>query len=465
MAFVWDEGFHLLAAQLMDNGRTPYIDFCFPQTLLNVYWNAFWMRLFGQNWRVTHVAAAILIAGGVYLIADFVLKRFPVPRWRFPCALAVAGLTGLNDVVVQFGPIAQSYASGLFLSVAAFRLAVSAVAPETGLWAFAAGLCAGAAAGSTLLTAPVAPVLLLWLWAYNLRGARWSKVLVFCFGCVLPFTPMISLFVKAPKQTFFNIVQYQAMFRRVRWDGATTHDIDALTAWLDSTPALLLGLLALAGFLFLRKQAVWEQQRRAEFYLCAWLSGALILYIASAHPTFQRYFIFAVPFCSVVAVVGLYAAGSRLAGAARPFWPTALLGTLLALSSGKMLFDNRDSTTWKHYEEIAKKIREVTPPNANFYADEQVYFLLRRTPPPGLEFSYSHKLDLPPQQEALFHIVSERKLNEQVKAGKFATVESCKDERIDEMHLTELFPNQADIRDCSIFWGKVKASPAINTHQ
>ena len=69
MAFVWDEGFHLLAAQLINKGKIPYVDFCFPQTLLNAYWNAAWMRLFGQTWRVTHIAAALLIAGGVYLIS------------------------------------------------------------------------------------------------------------------------------------------------------------------------------------------------------------------------------------------------------------------------------------------------------------------------------------------------------------------------------------------------------------
>ena len=465
MAFVWDEGFHLLAAQLIDNGKTPYINFCFPQTLLNAYWNVAWMRLLGQTWRVTHVAAALLIAGSVCLIADFILKRFPVPRWRFPCALAVAGLTGFNDIVVQFGPIAQSYASGLFLSVAAFRLTINTVSRSSWLWPVAAGLCAGAAAGSTLLTAPVAPVLLLWLLVYNIQDNRWSKALAFCFGCVISFAPMIWLFVQAPQQTFFNIVQYQAIFRRVKWDGAMTHDIDVLTAWLNSTPALMVGLLALAGLFFLRKQPEWERQYRAELYLCAWLGGALVFYIAIAHPTFQRYFIFAVPFCSAVAVVGLYAVGSRLASPARPFWPTLVLSTLLVLSLGKMLFDNRAATTWNHYENIAQKIREVTPPNARLYADEHVYFLLRRTPPPGMEFSYSHKLDLPPQQESLFHIISERELNQQVKAGKFATVESCKDDRIDEMQLPQLFPNQADIGDCSIFWGKIKASQVIDTHQ
>ena len=456
MAFVWDEGFHLLAAQLIDNGRTPYIDFCFPQTLLNAYWNAAWMHVFGQGWRITHIPAALLISGTVYLTADYVFKFFPVPRWRFSSALLAVLLTGLNDIVLSFGPIAQSYATGMFLSVAAFRLAVSTLSRTSWRWAFAAGLCAGAAAGCTLLTAPVPVVMLLWLLVYNFGGNRWRVAGAFCLGCILPFAPMIRLFAEAPRQTFFNIVQYQALFRRVNWPGATAHDIDALTAWLDSTPALLLGALALAGFLFLLRQSGWDHLRRAELYLCASLGGGLILYIATAHPTFQRYFIFAVPFCSILAVVGLYVIGGRLASPDRPFRPAAILAALLILSAAKMLFDDRDSTTWKQYENIAKKIAEVTPPNANLYADEQVYFLLRRTPPPGMEFSYSHKLDLPPKEAALFHIVSERELNGQVKAGKFATVESCKDERIDAMQLSQLFPHQVDINDCSIFWGEVK---------
>ena len=35
LAFAWDEGFHLLAAQLIKAGKRPYLDFCFPQTPLN----------------------------------------------------------------------------------------------------------------------------------------------------------------------------------------------------------------------------------------------------------------------------------------------------------------------------------------------------------------------------------------------------------------------------------------------
>jgi hypothetical protein len=67
---------------------------------------------------------------------------------------------------------------------------------------------------------------------------------------------------------------------------------------------------------------------------------------------------------------------------------------------------------------------------------------------------------LPQREEALYHIVSERELKEQVKAGRFDTVQTCNDDLIDEMNLPSLFPHRADVRDCSIFWGKVKTSSA-----
>src|SRR4051794_36329901 len=56
-AFHFDEAYHLLTAQLILAGKRPYIDFCFPQAPFNAYWNAIWMALFGQTWRVAHAAA------------------------------------------------------------------------------------------------------------------------------------------------------------------------------------------------------------------------------------------------------------------------------------------------------------------------------------------------------------------------------------------------------------------------
>src|SRR5258707_5990595 len=87
-AFAWDEGFHLLAAQLIESGKRPYLDFCFPQTPLNAYWNALWMSLFDGSWRTAHAVAALATSGAVLLTGGFLLARFPVIHW--PLAMSVA---------------------------------------------------------------------------------------------------------------------------------------------------------------------------------------------------------------------------------------------------------------------------------------------------------------------------------------------------------------------------------------
>ncbi len=460
MSFVWDEGFHLIAAQLIDAGKTPYRDFCFPQTPLNAYWNAAWMQVFGQTWRVTHVLAALEVAGAAFLAGQFIFSRFPVPRWRLASAILVALFVGLNNPIVQFGTVAQAYGVGLFLIVASFRFSVVGVERNALVWATAAGLFAGAAADSSLLTAPAIPVLLVWIFLYNRAGNRWMKAIGFAAGVLISFAPLLALFVKAPRQTFFNVVQYQALYRRVDWPGATPHDVDVLSAWLNSTQALCMGLLAIAGALFIIKKSGWDRARKAEFYLSGWLTLALVLYIATAHPTFERYFLFAVPFVSILAVAGLYTIASRFGDADRPFVPALIVAILICLACAKALFDDRHAVTWYDYQEIARKVDQVTPRNGKIYADEMVYFLLKRTPPFGMEFSYAHKLELPPADQKLFHLVSYKELKRQLQAGEFATAQSCNDDRIDELGLDQLFPNHADIRDCTVYWGKVTAHPA-----
>lgn len=456
VGFVWDEGFHLIAAKLISQGRTPYIDFCFPQPPLNAYFNAGLFLLFGTSWRITHVFASLFLAAASYLSAEFVLLRFNVSRWRWPCALLAALLTGLNEIVFQFGPIAQAYAISMLCCVIAFRVTVASVWRESCVSSLAAGIASGAAACSTLLTAPVAPVLLGWLLICNEAGNRWKKAAAFLLGNVVPFIPVLVIFVKAPRQTFFNVVEYQALFRRVNWGDINAHDFDVFTAWIDSVPTFLLVCSAAFGLFFVARESGWERRLKAEYYLVAALAVSLAAYVSTAHPTFQRYFIVAVPFFGILAAVGFFPIASRLWNASRPFWPMCLMSSILVLAVGKLIFDDRESTTWATYGEIAAKVAKVTPAGAQFFADEQVYFLLGKTPMPGMEFSYSHKLDLSPAEEKLYHIISEKEVDAMVKAGKFATVESCKDDRIDEMELAKLFPEQKDIGDCTVFWGPMR---------
>ncbi len=239
----------------------------------------------------------------------------------------------------------------------------------------------------------------------------------------------------------------------MNWKGATPHDVTALSGWLNSTQALAMGLLGIAGALFVRRASGWDRRSRAEFYLAGWLSLALTAYIATAHPTFERYFLFVAPFLTILACVGLYFVGSRLGSPDRPRSPAIIVSLLLCLAIAKEEFDSRDSTTWQDYQKIANKVEQVTRPGGTIFADELVYFLLQRTPPSGLEFSYSHKLDLPPREAAFFHVISEANLAREIKAGKFDTAQSCNDDEMDRLGLEKAYTHKADVRDCTVFWG------------
>jgi hypothetical protein len=297
---------------------------------------------------------------------------------------------------------------------------------------------------------------------YSRIGTRFAKSAAFLLGAAIPFVPVLMLFARAPRMVFFNIVEYQLLYRRVHWEGATPHDIDVLTSWINSSQALLLGALAIAGLLFIRSARNWEPRLRAEFFLSGWLAWALTAYLALTHPTFERYFLLAVPFFAILAPVGVHAIASRLGNPDRPLWPAVLVITLFCLGLAKRLYDDRHSYKWRDYEKIAAKVDQVTPPTASFWADEVIYFLTRRSPPSGMEFSYSHKLELPSSLAASLHIVSQRDVDRSIKAGSFSTVATCADDdRIEELGLERLYSHRAEVSDCAVFWGIRKPGSSV----
>jgi hypothetical protein len=458
-AFTGDEGFHLLAAQLIDKGKRPYIDFAFPQTPLNAYWNALWLRLFGQTWHVPHAVSSLLVIGAALLAAQFVWRRFPASqKWRTAAALAAMIAISTNAMVVEYGPLAQAYAICLFLTVAAFRLAVVAVDRVSPLAALGVGLCAGAAGASSLLTATAAPVYLLWMLVYNRSGNRWIKAAAYCLGGAIPFAPAFWLWMQSPRPVMFNLFEYHLSFRTLYWPKTTQHDLEIMTSWIDSGQVLLLLLLSLAGLLFVIFRSQWERDVRREFYLCAWLTIGMCVEIATAHPTFARYFLLMVPFVAILTAVGLYTISERLYQPEAPYPALVLLTLLFALGLGKSLYERSSNVrTWAVHERMAKKVDEVTPRDAPIFADEEIYFLTRRTPPAGLEFSYSHKLKLAPALAAQLHIIDQDQINRMAADGKFAAVATCDDEFLDAMHLDEIYIHKFETDDCYVYWGHVSA--------
>jgi hypothetical protein len=456
LAFAWDEGFHLLAAQLIKAGKAPYLDFFFPQAPLNAYWNAGWMRLLGDTWRTAHAVAGAMAAAGVMLAAHAVYARFPVAGWRLAGALAVVALAGLNHQFVDYSTIGQGYALCLFLLVAAYRCALWSVERHGWLPAAASGFCAVAAAGATLLGSAAAPILLLWLLVYNRAGARWTKLAAFLGGAAIPVLPFLPLVLRAPRAVRFDIFEYHLLYRQVAWSGATAHDADVLTAWGNDPQAILLAILVAAGLFFVRFRSNWDRATRAPFYLCGWLALGLGLHISTAHPTFARYYLLIVPFLAILALAGLCYIASQFARPVRSRWPVVLVSGIMAVSLARDLFDDWDGAPWwGRLAAIARKLDEVAPRGAPVYTDEAIYFLTRRTPPPGMEHDDSHKLDLKPDMEKLLHIFPKAELIRRIAAGKFAAVASCDDlDELEKLGVNNAFAKkfQDSDKDCGVYW-------------
>lgn len=450
-AFTDDEGFHLLAAQLIKGGMRPYLDFCFPQTPFNAYWNAFWMWAFTDSWRTAHALAALETSAAVTLAAQFIYSHLPERPWRVAGAIAAASIIGFNAMVVQFGPLGQAYGMCLFTSVCAFRLAVAAVDRRAAWITAAAGAFAGIAAASSLLSAMVAPVLLVWILWHNRAGNRPIKAIAFVAGTALPFFAVFRLFVRSPWVVWFNVARYHLRFREIYWSDPLPHDIETLTAWVSEPQSLLTGLLSIFAVVYIARRSDWNPERRAEFYLCAWLALGITAELAFAHPTFPRYFCLLAPFLGILAVPGLYAIGSRVLGPNRPFWPVLIISLLFAMALARTLFENRGLSTWPEYADMARKLVAVTPPGKPMFTDEGVYFVAKRRPPRGMEFGYSHKLKLPPDRLAALHITSEPVLQQELVDGIFGSAATCDNDTVDTYSLSKIFQHKDDLHNCSVF--------------
>ena len=440
----WDEGFHLIAASMMMAGKRPYIDFCFPQPWLHVVWNASWVRL-SSGWRGPHLAAALLSCGAIVLTAVFVRRRVDVERWGVMPAIIAALIVGLNSEVVTFGTKAQAYGACMFLTFAAYCTAIARAA-----WfrSAAAGCLAGIAAGCSLLAAPAAIVLL--LWTFRHRG--WRHALAMISGILVASIPLIVSLAEAPYQTWFNLVAYHVLYRRASWTGATKHDVLVVLMWAGSGQALVLVILAAFGFRYVRGSA-WDAARKAEFYLAAWLAAGLGIEAAVAHPTFPQYFVLAVPFVAILAAPGFCDLTSRIS--VRPRLSVAALACVLLSNLGKSLIEMHDGNeTWADMQSVASKIRQVTPDRASILADPPVYFALRLLPPSGMEFPASHALEMPAPQAAVLHIVPQSVLEKRVRAGEFATVQTCRgdEDEVKALGLPRLYSRSFTIADCQVYW-------------
>jgi hypothetical protein len=422
-AMGWDEGFHLLAARLIAAGKWPYRDFVFGQVPLGAWWNALVMMSTGYGWRGPHVAAALESAGATWLTADYVWRRTPEPS-RLAMSLAAASLVGLNQLTVNYATMSQAYALCMLLGIAAFR---SCVASRY----FLSGVLAGAAASSSLLMAPLGPVLFV---ASVRRGG-----LRFAFGALVGLIPVCWYLALTPHAFLFDVVGFHIYYRAEGWGNSLSHDLEVVSGWLDAGQGMMIVTLAAAG-------AVWGRANR-EIRLCAAVAIAECLFLSVAHPTFAQYFSMVVPFAAMLAAVAL----QRFYEHYPRQWPAATLGCLMLVMLTRTLAQQTDKMSWGDLAKVSQAVRAVLKPSDTLYADEHIYLLTGRMPPSGLEWNGNHKIDMPLAQARPLHVLPQAELDKEVKRGDFSVFESCEEDDVKRLGVEDLYAKKQQIGSCFVF--------------
>jgi hypothetical protein len=425
-----DEGFHLLAAQVISAGKAPYRDFFYQHPPLYPYVLAGWMGIVGQSWRSAHLLSSLLIAATALLMANYLYRGLRLEGWALGTAILGAVLVTLTPTVLIHGTGAQPYAAGLFCSVASFALAIRADDGRS-LAAFGCGCCASSAVACSLLTALCVPTLGLWLaW----RAAdRWRTAAWFFAGALVPLLPFMWLCAQAPRQVWFDLIEFHLFHRQLPdiWTtrSALAWDLQVLTSPFGSAQGMLLALLAVIGALFRVRWIKLGERRSAELHLCLLLALAMAAPALIAHPTFEQYFVFMIPFVVVLAVVGACAIGTRALGLTRGTPVALFLGVVFAFGSAKLvcraLFLTQPSEHyWPRVENVAKRLRHVAAASGDgsVFAEDVLWFAAGLTPPAGLESWVGSSLSLPEDVASQLRVVSKAQIAAWLEAGRFSTV-------------------------------------------
>lgn len=439
VAYWGDESLHLVAAQLIIAGKRPYIDFFYQHPPVFAYVLAAVMRVFGQNWRVAHAFSALFTSGCALLIASFVHSRLKTSS----ASLVALLMFGLNVYVISFATVALPYGFCLFMMMAALFLITEST--EGSKWmTFGAGVCAGAAAASYLLTAPVLLILLVWMLRNNRQGSAGRKSAWFLFGAIVPFVPLVFFVTRAPYQVWSDLIQYH-LYHRAGRELDLWFNLREISGWFISIQGLaLVGLTGFAIFT-IRAKRPDNPQLVSELNLVVALAAGLTATIAFARPVSSFYYVLISPFVVIAAAFGVSAITSGLRVRYRYLSVIAII-VLYAVGIAAWSQVRRRQASYTDHrtvKQIATVVDEVTHPAGMIYAFEAVYFEAQRLPPNGLESRFN------PDSRA----------DEWLKDGRFDTVcISAANPRVAEFKLLERYRQRwttsIDGIDFYVLWDK-----------
>lgn len=235
-----DEGFYIIAGELILEGFIPYKDFFFPQMPFTALFFAFCMKVFGISWFVARG-----VCGIIYFLAGSTLFFYIKSKFNLKLAFFSLIAISFSPMAFPWFPILKSYAFVILLLLVIFITiehlknnikTLSTFNIHSIL--FFIGICFGFLGLVRLYFLGILPVIFLHL--YETKNTKVKDYFYFCLGTITALSPAIILFFIDYKNFIFNNLGYHLVRAQTPIDAALTTKIASILKILGLNTSMYL---------------------------------------------------------------------------------------------------------------------------------------------------------------------------------------------------------------------------------
>ncbi|NLF26094.1 MAG: glycosyltransferase family 39 protein [Deltaproteobacteria bacterium] len=296
-----DEGYYLLAARLLLDGKSLYRDFFYPQMPFFPYLFAGWMKIAGVGWEQARLFNSIINI--LCMLVLFEIVRLKTSR--FLACLAVLLFVGAGLVLGWFSITKPYGASTLFCLISYWLLQLK----SHSLWrVFWSGLFLALAVNCRSYFVVLLPIFLIWLLQRSVsEHSRLKTFGVFILGGILTLIPQLGFLISDFSTFWFNNVGYHLLRSEMPAAQQWQHRFEILSAviGLRADPrfdGVQLPLLCAGALLHLLRRA-WAGRAPDPAF---WIGFALFLVSIAPIPVHPQYFCLAIPFMIICSMIFLH---------------------------------------------------------------------------------------------------------------------------------------------------------------
>lgn len=428
-----DEGFYAAAASLVNQGKTPYEDFFYPQGSLLPYVYSVFVKLGGHHLKALRLGSSLLT---VLALIPWLWWLLTHSAWRLPVAVTAGLLLVLDPHLLSWNVTVKTFAfTNLCISWALFFLFRGWITRHW-LWFAGAGLCAGLAVSTRTMYGPMVGswAFFLFILAGVKKDRQWALLAgAFLSGLLIGSLPLIISWIRDPEAFVFNnYTCHQVRFSLLRSQGLGSSLWPRMAAAGDALAQVFLAkpyrllILLLAGlgwWRVLRTGPPGTIQGRSFYGLS--LMGAFVFSITALlpDPIQEQYFTATTGPLLIPAVAwGLVWFSER--------WPRVPVPGVLVLAVPFSYFAlaiqqdgiNQDHEwTWDSYEQVCSLIEKHTEPDAMVASFWPGYvFETGRRHLPGMEnhFAVGVSEAISAADARRFHIINKDLLAEYFRARR-----------------------------------------------